>query len=65
MTKQQLKLRLIAIRNGGFVSPLLEELWEFLNKKDKLDKCKLENKMKEISMLSLKETAEIILRLEK
>jgi len=28
MTKQELKEKLIAIRNGGFITPLLEELWD-------------------------------------
>jgi hypothetical protein len=27
MTKQELKEKLIAIRDGGFITPLLEELW--------------------------------------
>ena len=27
MTKQELKEKLIAIKKGGFITPLLEELW--------------------------------------
>ena len=30
MTKQELKEKLIKIRNGGMITPLLEELWDVL-----------------------------------
>lgn len=33
MEKQELKEKLIAIRNGGFITPLLEELWELIKEK--------------------------------
>jgi len=32
MTKQELKVELIKIRNGGLITPLLEELWRLLKK---------------------------------
>lgn len=32
MTKQELKQKLIAIRKGGHITPLLEELWHIINK---------------------------------
>ena len=30
MTKQELKEKLILIRNGGFITPLLEQIWKEL-----------------------------------
>lgn len=30
MTKQELKNKLIAIRNGAFITPILEEIWEII-----------------------------------
>lgn len=38
MTKQELKNLLILIRNGAFITPILERIWKEINKKDKDDK---------------------------
>jgi hypothetical protein len=32
MTKLELKKKLIAIRNGGLITPLLEEIWKLIKK---------------------------------
>lgn len=30
MTRQELKVKLISIRNGAFITPILEEIWEII-----------------------------------
>jgi len=38
MTKKQLKKKLIDIRNGAFISPALEEIWEQMQSKKARDR---------------------------
>ena len=34
MTKKELKQKLIAIRNGAFITPILEEIWEAIRESE-------------------------------
>jgi hypothetical protein len=37
MTKKELKTRLLLIRQGGLITPLLEELWEIIEKREEIN----------------------------
>ena len=42
MTKKELKQKLIDIRNGAFITPILEEIWKEKNASQVLDEAKEE-----------------------